>query len=494
MKLSQLLLQAKVDFEISGDPSQIEIEDIAIDSRLVKKNSVFFALPGKSKDGLEFIPDAIKNGAVATVAAATLSRGEGGFLITTSNPFSLLTHFLKTFYAPLPTNIYAITGTNGKTSIAEFTRQILEFLGKKSASIGSLGVMMTQRGIQLQNSSLTTPDIVSLYKNLHSLKKSGIDDVAIEVSSIGLEQGRVAGLKIDVGSFTNFTQDHLDYHKSMDDYFKCKMILFERVLENGGENGGVAVLNSDIPEFEKIKKICEEKNLRVIEYGFKARDLRLLGIRDHHVTFEFRQKKYEFELNISGEFQVFNVLCALGNVLAKNDLDEAQLKNLLKNFYLLQPALGRMQRVATLPNRAQIFIDSAHSPDALANVLKLARGLTKSRVIVLFGCGGDRDAGKRPIMGRIACDLADVVIVTDDNPRSEKAEVIRAEIFAACDVAKAAEIADRKVAIEKAITTLKAGDVLIFAGKGHEKYQIIGAEKFEFDEEKIAKDVLTKLS
>ncbi len=493
MKLSQLLSQVKSDFKISGDPSQIEIEDIAIDSRLVKKNSVFFALQGKVTDGLKFVDAAVGSGASLVVTPILDSQ----FLIpnclhlASSDPQKLLVEFLQIFYQPLPANIYAITGTNGKTSTAEFTRQILEFLGKKSASIGTLGVTCDDEiKSHLQNSSLTTPDIVSLYKNLQILKKNGVDDVAVEVSSIGLKQGRIAGLKIAVGAFTNFTQDHLNYHKSMPEYFKCKMMLFDSVLENSA----FAVLNSDIPEFLEIKKICENKNHSIIEYGFKARDLRLLEAIDHKIKFEFRKKIYEFELSASGEFQAFNALCALGNVLAKNNLDETQLKKLLKNFHLLRPAQGRMQLAGNLQNGAKIFIDFAHSPDALENVLKLARQLTKKRVLILFGCGGDRDAKKRQIMGRIACQLSDFVIVTDDNPRTEKAESIRAEIFSACDSSKTLEIADRKAAIETAIAMLEAEDILILAGKGHEKYQIIGEQKFEFDEEKIVKNVIRKTS
>lgn len=498
MKLSAIISQIKMTFEISGNPDllgQITIEDIAIDSRLVKKNSVFFALAGKVQDGSKFIADAIKSGAAVIVTNVENKNLSGAIFIKSENPFELLIEFLKIYYHPLPTNIYAITGTNGKTSVAEFTRQILQFLGKESASIGTLGVMCDQKiKSHLQNSALTTPDVVSLYKNLHILKQFAVDDVAIEVSSIGLEQGRINGLKIAVGAFTNFTQDHLDYHQSMAEYLRCKMILFKNVVENGGS----AVLNSDIVEFPQIKKICSEKNLNIIEYGFEAHDLRLQKIEQielgQKVFFEFRQKNYQFELAVGGDFQAFNALCALGNVLAKNDLNDAQLADLLKNFHLLQPAVGRMQRVGVLPNKAQIFIDFAHTPDALENVLKLAREITKNRVVVLFGCGGNRDNKKRPIMGRIASDLADLVIVTDDNPRLEAAELIRAEILASCDMAKTLEIASRKDAIEKALTMLKDFDVLILAGKGHEKYQIIGDVKFEFDEELIVKNVLAKSS
>ena len=272
------------------------------------------------------------------------------------------------------------------------------------------------------------------------------------------------------------------------------MILFSNVLQKNG----AAVLNSDLEEFAQIKKICVDKKYNIIEYGFKARELRLQKIEQiengQKVFFEFRQKNYQFELSVSGDFQVFNALCALGNVITKYNLTELQLQNILPNFNRLQPALGRMQRVAILPNQAQVFIDFAHSPDALINVLKLARQISKARVLVLFGCGGDRDAKKRSIMGGIANELADFVIVSDDNPRSEKAENIRAEILTYCDSAKTVEIDNRKTAIETALTMLQPNDILILAGKGHEKYQIIGTTKFEFDEELIVKNALKKSS
>ncbi len=500
MKLSQILSQVKTDYKIaSGVTSDtIEIEDIALDSRLAKNNSAFFALAGKVKDGLEFIPSAIEKGASVVISnhdLCNLEAAKNALSITSSNPFALLTEFLQIFYSPLPANIYAITGTNGKTSTAEFTRQILQFLGKKSASIGTLGVMCdADIPDQLQNSSLTTPDLVSLYKNLSTLKRFSVDDVVIEVSSIGLEQKRIAGLEISVGAFTNFTQDHLDYHKTMAEYFRCKMILFDNVLSQGGS----AIFNADIESAAEIRKICEQHSHKIIDYGFKARDLQLKEITTldlgQRISFEFRQKNYSFDLLVGGDFQAMNALCALGNILAKNNLSEIELTNLLKNFNKLQPATGRMQRVATLSNKAQIFIDFAHTPDALTNVLELGRQITKSRLIILFGCGGDRDAGKRSIMGKIACEMADLVVVTDDNPRTEKPELIRKEILAACDIKKTIEISERKTAIEKAIAMLEAGDVLILAGKGHEKYQIIGNKKFEFDEEKIIKNVITRSS
>lgn len=499
MKLSQILEQIKGDFQIVLNKeklSEVEVISLEIDSRLVEKNSAFFALKGKTTNGANFIKSALEKGASLIVSEeipTDLEKSSSAIFIKTQNSFEILVEFLRIFYAPLPKNIYAITGTNGKTSTVEFTRQILEFLGKKSASIGTLGVMCAHELEGLKASNLTTPDIVSFYKNLKILKENNINDVAVEVSSIGLEQRRMAGVEIAVGAFTNFTQDHLDYHNSMAEYFRCKTLLFSQVMHKGN-----AILNADIAEFTELKKIAQKHQHNIIEYGFKAHDLHLTKTEKtalgQKVFFKYCDNNFEFELSQSGDFQAMNALCALGNILAKNDLNAENLENLLKNFHKLQPALGRMQRVGVLKNNAQIFIDFAHSPDALENVLKLARSLTKSRVLVLFGCGGDRDAKKRPIMAEIACKFADFVIVTDDNPRSENAQNIRSEIMSACDKNKTIDAGERRVAIAKAITMLKSDDILILAGKGHEKYQIIGSEKLPFDEEEIVRNELGKSS
>lgn len=496
MNLQEILSQVKTKYTIHQGIQRLEdvlINDIALDSRRIKKenNTVFFALNGKVKNGVEFVPSAVNKGARVIVAQEIIEVAPDVIFIKTENVFSLLVEFLKIFYKPLPANIYAVTGTNGKTSVAEFTRQIIAFLGKKSASIGTLGVMCDEDiKEKIVSFDLTTPDIVSLYKNLNILKENNVNDVVIEVSSIGLEQARVAGLKIDVGAFTNFSQDHLDYHQNMDEYFYCKMLLFEAVMPDRS----AVILNADIPEFVKIQRNCVAKKHHILEYGFKAKDLKLLEIKPvadgQEVTFELAQKKYHTKLSVAGDFQVYNMLCALGMTMAKHALDENKMQQLLAKFTQLKTAQGRMQQVATLENNAQVFIDFAHTPDALENVLKLARNLTKARLLVLFGCGGDRDNKKRAIMAEISTRLADLAIVTDDNPRSEDAAKIRSEILQACNKEKCLEIANRKDAIEKALQMLQADDILILAGKGHEKYQIIGTQKFEFDEEKIVQNFL----
>jgi UDP-N-acetylmuramoyl-L-alanyl-D-glutamate--2,6-diaminopimelate ligase len=482
---------------------ELEISDIIIDSRLARKNAVFFALPSKSSgnDGSKYIIDTVLRGAKIVICGLNdqisevmLAKNSEFALIRTKDPYKLLIKFLQAFYFDLPRNIYAITGTNGKTSIAEFIRQILNLLGKKSASIGTLGIVSDiDLGLDLNSSSLTTPDIASLYKNLHILKSKGIDDVALEASSIGLEQDRLAGIEIKVGGFSNFTQDHLDYHQNMADYFAAKMLLFTKQMKSGR----VAVLNADIAEYGAIKNICQAQNQRIISYGFNGDDFKIISsaIKDQQaeINFIYQGQNYQIKWQILAEFQISNILCALAMVALNYSLNHQELLALLASFSSLKPALGRMQKIASLKNNAQIFIDFAHSPDALENTLKFARKLTAAKILVLFGCGGDRDAKKRPIMGKIATDLADIVIITDDNPRSEDPKKIREQILSGCNQEKAIVIEGRKLAIKSAIEMLKENDILILAGKGHEKYQIIKDQKLSFDEERIILEFVSYL-
>jgi UDP-N-acetylmuramoyl-L-alanyl-D-glutamate--2,6-diaminopimelate ligase len=461
----------------------LEISSIEIDSRLVKKGSIFFALQGHNVDGAKFIDDAIAKGAIAVVSGKLSVVSKAGLVIEVEDVYSVLVTALQKFYPNLPENILAVTGTNGKTSVAYFIQQMQEILGKKSASIGTIGIKTSDSSIQkdLTPFTLTTPDIVSLYKNLSILKQHGVNDIAIEASSIGLEQKRLAGLKIGLGAFTNFTQDHLDYHGSMEKYFECKMLLFKEVVKNGG----IAVLNADIAEFEKIKEIAASRGLQVAFYS--AKEFSIVIPKQVEIPKEL-QSKLDSRLrgndNIA-DFQKANLLCSLLSVSSYYKLNPKQITLLTDNLDKIKPAEGRMQLVATLKNGAKIFIDYAHTPDALQNVLQTAQKMPHNNLHILFGCGGDRDKSKRAQMGKIASDLANFVIVTDDNPRTENAAEIRKEILIACDLSKTIEIKNRKEAIKQAISRLSNNDILIIAGKGHEKYQIIGTEKFEFDEEKI---------
>ena len=473
--------------------SNVTIEDIQIDSRLIKASlsTIFFALQGRDTNGEKFIANAVEKRAKVVVAKNfTTTNRENVVFIVSKDPFSLLIELLKIFYHPLPKNIFTVTGTNGKTSVVEFTRQIFDLLDMKAASIGTLGLTcdhIIKNGFV--NSSLTTPDIVGLYKNLSILKKNDVDHVAIEASSIGLDQKRMAGINIKSGAFTNFSQDHLDYHKNMTDYFAAKTILFKDVLPSGAN----VVLNADIPEFKKLKKICEKNGHNIIDYGYDADLLKLIKVTEkkggQEIDIIYKNNAYNFAIDINVNFQVFNLMCALGLVLGGQRIGKDKIEELLQKCKKLKSATGRMQKIANY-KEAQIFVDYAHTSDALEISLKNARKLNPKRLIIVFGCGGDRDHLKRPLMGKAACEYADLVIVTDDNPRTENPVNIRKEIIANCDLQKTIEIDGRRNAIEKSLQMLQKGDIIILAGKGHEKYQSINGEKIDFDEIKIIKDII----
>jgi len=503
MILRHILNQISLPYALIGDATiidNINCTNITLDSRQTDADSIFCAIIGTKQDGANFLPEVVKCGCrVAFVDkysdfdTTSFIKNHPNFIIIKGDVYNLLVAVLNIIYPDLPDNIYGVTGTNGKTSVAEFTRQILQLLAIKSASIGTLGIM-TQDDVKLGESGLTTPDIVSLYKNLAILKSHQINDVAIEVSSIGLHQKRIGDLKINCGAFTNFTQDHLDYHHDMANYFACKMLLFEKVVIQNG----YAIINADIPEFPAITQICKQRNLQIIDYGTNANNFKIIKIShlanlSSHIIFSYNQQQFEFTTYISGDFQIYNILCALAMVVSNHHLNLQQIDQLVKKFDKLHCASGRMQKVGEYRG-AKIFIDFAHTPDALENVLKLARNIATNRVIILFGCGGDRDAQKRQLMGAIACQNADLVIVTDDNPRTENPASIRQQILERCISAKTLEIGDRKIAIDKTIRILQDGDVLIIAGKGHENYQIIGSQKFEFNEAQIVQNVIQQLS
>jgi UDP-N-acetylmuramyl-tripeptide synthetase len=497
MKLKDLILEYA--YQVNPKDLNIEISNIEIDSRLVKKGSIFFALKGNATNGEKFIESALQNGALAVIASYHC-KGLPGIspeiqkkIIGVKDVYETLSLALSRFYTDLPENIFAITGTNGKTSIVNYIWQMQEILGIKAASIGTIGVQTSDKSIegQLTNFSLTTPDIISLYKNLEILKKGQINDVSIEASSIGLEQKRLLGLKIGLGAFTNFTQDHLDYHDSMEKYFESKMLLFSQVVKEGG----IAVLNADIEEFGKINKIALNRNLRVFRYSADAvanhADCQILKEDSEKIIIKLLENKYQINIETRAGrtgFQISNILCALLCVVSYYKPSQEQINLLISKIDEIKPAQGRMQLVAALKSDAQIFIDYAHTPDALKNILSTARQMPHNKIYVVFGCGGNRDKDKRSKMGKIASDLADYVIITDDNPRNEDPSSIRKEILSACDLNKTIETSDRETAIYQAILILKKNDILIIAGKGHEKYQIIGDEKHPFDEEKIIKE------
>jgi UDP-N-acetylmuramoyl-L-alanyl-D-glutamate--2,6-diaminopimelate ligase len=452
---------------------------VANDSRKVQKGSIFVANQGTKQDGHDYIDQAIANGAAVVVISAErgpdIRRQAGVQYVEVEDTRQALTEILTKLYKQ-PVNIVAVTGTNGKTSVAHFYQQMLALLGQKVASIGTLGVISNMEcGL---HSELTTPGAIELHQILDGLYQHGVDNVILEASSHGLKQHRLDGIKFKAAAFTSFSQDHLDYHDSMDDYLRSKLRLFTDLLVHEG----TAVINADMAESQQVVDACGQR--RVMTYGQAGETLRIERVvyQDGKSLVEFRlmNKSYSIQLNLLGEFQVYNSLCALLLAVAMG-FDEQQCISALSP---LRSVPGRIQQV----DQSNVFIDFAHTPDGLEKTLKVMKVNAKGRVIVVFGCGGDRDQGKRPVMGAIACKYADIVIVTDDNPRTEDPASIRQAILSQCT--GAVEIGDRRQAIKHAVSLMKPDDLVLIAGKGHEQYQIIGTEKKPFDEYAIVKEVL----
>ncbi len=485
MRLSQLNSRYKGTF----DP---DIEGLTEDSRRVEEGWLFAAFPGTKVDGRRFVEDAVRHGAVAVLSdqKVEIPTGMEVALIESDNPRRDLAHMAAKFYNRQPETIVAVTGTNGKTSTAWFVQQLWEALNIRAASLGTLGI----RGLEIEAlrnaklTSMTTPDMVSLMATLADIAASGVDHLAMEASSHGLSQYRLDGVRVRAAAFTNLTRDHLDYHPDMDDYFAAKARLFSEVLIDGG----VAVLNSDIPEYQALKNICDGRHIRVIDYGRKAQALTLIertaGANGQVLVISWQGKTYNVTLPLVGEFMVMNALAALGLVLA--DMPE-RIDDLIKALGTLKGAPGRLQFVPGHPQGA-VYVDYAHTPDALENILKSLRPHTEGKLFCVVGCGGDRDPGKRPIMGRLAATLADVAVITDDNPRSEDPAKIRAAMMQ--DAPGAKEIGDRRAAIEWAVKNMSKGDVLVIAGKGHEQGQIIAGRVEHFDDVEEAERSIADLT
>ena len=481
MKLTELIGRAAGDWS-GGDP---EIAGLSADSRNVRPGFLFAALPGSRLDGRNFAAEAVIGGAVAilTTTATGLELPERAThvpILTDANPHQRLALLAARFYGRQPHTIAAVTGTNGKTSVVHFTREIWSVLGKPAAGLGTLGLITPGRR---RPGALTTPDPVALHRELAALVDGGIEHVALEASSHGLNQFRLDGVAVAAAAFTNLTRDHLDYHGDMALYRTAKDRLFTELLAPGA----TAVLNADSGEFSRLAALCRENGHPVLAYGTRqGADLRLLACRpdtrSQLLQLEILGGRCEQPLPLIGEFQAMNALAALGLVVATGEPVDRVAAALGK----LTGVPGRLQLVAE-HNGGAIIVDYAHTPDALATVLGALRPHTRERLIALFGAGGDRDHGKRPLMGALAARLADRVYVTDDNPRSEPPDQIRRAILAAAP--SAVEFDDRRRAIEAAIAELRRGDVLVIAGKGHETGQIIGSKTYPFDDAEIAREI-----
>lgn len=455
-------------------PSDTEIAGLSSDSRAIRPGMLFFALAGAKADGAEFAADAASRGAIAVVAAKGRTNGALSVpVIEVDDPRRALALAAARFYGAQPQTMVAVTGTSGKTSVAAFTRQIWEHAGFAAASIGTTGVVAPGRN---EYGSLTTPDPVALHKLLAELAGEGVSHAAMEASSHGLDQHRLDGVRLAAAAFTNLGRDHLDYHPTVEDYHAAKLRLFRDLLPQGAP----AVIFADDPWSQATIDAARAAGNHVLTVGRKGDFLKLNRVE--HERAKQRAEIvhdgdiYEIDLPLAGDFQIANALVSAGLAISTGTSAPAAMAALEK----LKGAPGRLDLVGATAAGAPVYVDYAHKPDALENVLASVRPFTTGRVIVVFGCGGDRDRGKRPIMGEIATRLADVTIVTDDNPRTEVPAEIRAAIMAAAP--GAIEIGDRRKAIHEAVAMLRAGDTLIVAGKGHEEGQTVGAETLPFSD------------
>jgi len=462
--------------DIADVDSDSTVTGFAIDHRKVATGSVFGAFMGAVVNGEEFIPQAIDRGAVAVVARSQ-AEVAGVPHLADDNPRRRFAELAAKFYAPYPETIVAVTGTNGKTSTVEMTRQIWRMSGHRSASIGTLGVTTSDDQVK---TGLTTPDIVTFLSNMAGLKRMGTTHVAYEASSHGLDQHRAEGVPLAAAAFTNFSRDHLDYHETMEEYFEAKMRLFDELLPPGKP----AVIWTDDPKSDDVIERATARGHDVLTVGRKGETIRLVDQSPsplgQTLNLEHAGKSYRLALPLIGAYQAANVLTAAGLVLATGG-EWAQTFSAMQR---VAPVRGRLERAVISGAGVPIYIDYAHTPDALEAAIAALRPHVEGRLIIVFGAGGDRDRGKRPEMGEVASRLADVVIVTDDNPRREEAKLIRADILAGST--GAIEVAGRREAIAEAIRLAAAGDIILIAGKGHEPYQEVNGVRHDFDDTEVS--------
>lgn len=474
MRLSELI-------DRNGDAARIDIRGLSSDSRTVQGGYLFAALAGTRSKGSDFVSQAIAKGAVAVLADPEAEIAERDiYVVTDPNPRRRLALMAARFFGGQPETTIAVTGTNGKSSVADFVRQIWGILGHRSASMGTLGVRAS--GLAT-TPTLTTPDPIEIHARLADLKRAGVEHLAMEASSHGLAQHRLDGVRLKAAAFTNLTRDHLDYHATYDDYFLAKLRLFGELLQPGS----VAVLNTETHVYDELVDICWGRGLGILTVG-DGGELRVVSrertAHGQELVVGFDGQRFEISLPLIGDFQASNALVAAGLVIATGG-DPAQT---IRSLEKLEPVPGRLDLAGRTVQGASVYVDYAHTPDALETLLETLRPYTRGKLHVVFGCGGDRDKGKRPMMGEVARRLADSVIITDDNPRSEDAAQIRREILAACPGAR--EIADRRNAIAEAVHALGPGDMLAIAGKGHEQGQIVGAAVLPFDDMEAARAAL----
>ena len=482
MKLGAILDAA--GFPAMG--ADANVTGFAIDHRKVAPGTVFGAFPGTRVNGEDFIAHAVKAGAVAIVARVE-AQVEGAVHVADPEPRRAFAALAAQFFRPVPETVVAVTGTNGKTSTVEMTRQIWRMAGYSAASIGTLGVTTADESV---STGLTTPDIVTFLSNMTGLAREGVTHVAYEASSHGLSQYRNEGLAVIAGAFTNLSRDHLDYHATMEDYFAAKMRLFDHVVQDGG----TAVVWMDDAWSGKAVEHVRKRGLRLLSVGEQGTSVRLLARAPTQLgqtlEIEYEGRVRKLNLPLIGAYQAANALVSAGLAMASG-LDADRVFEILPR---LQPVRGRLERAAINRAGAPVYVDYAHTPDAIDAAIAALRPHVKGRLITVLGAGGDRDGGKRPEMGRAACAGSDLVIVTDDNPRGEDPAEIRSAVLAGCD-AIAREIGDRRSAIAAAIGEAGREDIVLVAGKGHEQGQIIGRGEamrvLPFDDVQVARECTT---
>jgi len=471
------------DLAAAAGAAAVAVGGITADSRKAGPGMVFAGLPGSRADGAAFAAEAVAKGAVAVLVGegSVVPDGLGVPVIRDADPRRRLALIAAALNGPQPETVVAVTGTAGKTSVAAFARQIFEASGRRAASLGTLGVV-TAGGARY--GSLTTPDPVALHQSLAGLAREGITHVALEASSHGLDQRRLDGVRFSAAAFTNLGRDHMDYHPTVEDYLAAKLRLFEVLLPEGAP----AVLDPAEPMAGRVAAAVVARGLPLLTVGPQGRDLRLVSVEPagtaQRLVVAAGGDSHAVLLPLLGGFQVSNALVAAGLAVAVGVPAGAAIAALAG----LEGAPGRLDLVGRTAEGATVFVDYAHKPDALEAVLSTLRPIADGRLIVVFGAGGDRDRGKRPLMGAVAARLADVAIVTDDNPRSEAPEAIRAAILAAAP--GAVEIGDRAEAIRTAVAMLTRGDILVVAGKGHEPGQIVGDTVLPFSDHAVARAAL----
>ena len=480
MRLDALIAEAT-----DGPHAALEIAGLAADSRKVARGTLFFAVPGTQADGLDFAPDAISRGAVAVVAARAPDKALGAPVVVVPDVRLALSRAAARFHPLQPATIAAVTGTSGKTSVAAFLRQIWLYCGRQAASMGTIGIVAPSGAVY---GSLTTPDSITLHETLTTLARDGVTHLAMEASSHGLDQRRLDGVRLSAGAFTNLSRDHLDYHATLEEYLAAKLRLFEALLQPGQP----AVIDADADVADKVIAACAARGLDVRTIGRKGAAIRLLERSAEgfatRLMLECEGKVFRVLLPLAGEFQTSNALVAAGLAIATGETPQ----NVFAALEKLVGAPGRIEKIGDR-NGGAAFVDYAHKPGALETAISALRPFARGKLIVVFGCGGDRDRGKRPIMGEISARLADVTIVTDDNPRSEQPDAIRAAILEGARAYKGAdvrEIGDRAAAIAAGVALLGPGDVLLVAGKGHETGQIIGSNTIPFSDHEAVRTAL----